>query len=455
MGRNMVRPAGFSLLLAAMAAPAAGQGFAIYNQSACSSARGGAVVAAPCPDASSIYFSPAALAFQPSTISLGATAVNNSGSFKYDNGGMTVDREAATPLVPQAYASFRFGPEGRLAAGIGVWAPFGLTLEWPETFEGRFLSWNTTVSGIYLQPTLAFQVVPGKFSIAAGPQVIFGGMEINQHLDAPVEVPQLALLGVPLGTDLASAKMNGTGTGYGFQVGAFWIASDRVSIAARYMNQVKVDLSGDATFEQVMHPDLVLTTPAGPVPFDVLIGSQGLFLPGGPLADQGVEASITFPAELVVGANLKLTPQLAIEGDYQWVRWSVFDTVAATFENGQELSLAMDYNDASVYRAGFTYSASPAFDLIGGFSYNKPAAPDQTVTPLLPDATRQIYGLGFVYSFGSLRAEAYYNYVNQEDRAGRVRSELPGVTDPMALNVGVYSNQASLFGLTLAYVFDH
>ncbi len=460
MGRTIGRPAATVLLLAAFAAPAAGQGFSVYNQSACSSARGGAVAAAPCPDASSIYFSPAALAFQPSTFSLGATVVHNSGAFTYDQSGQTVDRKAANPVVPQAYLSYRFGPEGRLAAGIGVWAPFGLTLKWPETFEGRFLSWNTSVTGIYVQPTLAWQIVPGKFSVAAGPQIVFGGMEINQHQDAyylgAPAYPFRPLPEIVPGTDIVSANMKGTGTGYGFQVGAFWMASDQLSFGARYMHQVKVDLSGDATFQPLNQDLLVTVAPGVRVPFGAVIANQApyLFAPGGPFSDQGVEATITFPAEAVVGVNLKVTPELALEGDFQWNRWSVFDTVTAKFESGTELELAMDYEDTQTYRAGFTYTAAQNLDLMGGFSYNGPAAPAQTVTPLLPDAARQIYGLGFVYSFGALRAEAYYNYVNQEDRAGRVRNPEPG-TNPLTLNIGTYSNQASLFGLTLAYVFGY
>ncbi len=61
---------------------------------------------------------------------------------------------------------------------------------------------------------------------------------------------------------------------------------------------------------------------------------------------------------------------------------------------------------------------------------------------------------------GSIQADVYYNYVNQADRRGRVRSDLPGPGEPTSpdaivdlLNVGVYGSTAHLVGLTLSYVF--
>ncbi len=47
------------------------QGSSVDQHSACMSARMGAGIASPCMDASAVYFSPAALAMQPSAIGWG------------------------------------------------------------------------------------------------------------------------------------------------------------------------------------------------------------------------------------------------------------------------------------------------------------------------------------------------------------------------------------------------
>lgn len=468
MGRRILRPGALIVSLAALAVlggpatPTAGQGSSIYNQSGCVSAKAGAAVAAPCLDASSVYYNPALLSLVPSSVSAGLTAVYNFGDFTYDTTGTVVEREGAVPIVPQAYASFRLGADRRLAAGIGVWAPYGLGIEWPESFEGRYISWKTALRGIYIQPTVAYQLIPGKLAIGGGVQVVSGGLEVNRMLDGPVENLTLASLGVPLGTDIATAVLAGSGIGVGGQVAAYYQVNERLAIGARYMLPVTVDLTGDADFEQVLHPEIIFALPpeqGGPTPLDDLLAPQ--FGSGGPLADQDAEASLTFPPQAVIGFQYHVTSGLALAGDYQWTGWSTFDEIVATFEGtAPDLTLGLDYEDTRTFRTGLTYALSAGFEARGGFIYNTAASPDHTVTPILPEAERQLYTVGFGYRMGSIQADLYYNFVNQADRRGRTRSDLPGPGEPTQpddiirlLNEGVYTTTAHLVGLTLSYVF--
>ncbi len=450
MGRYSLRPLAIAAMIAASASPAFAQGSSVYNQSACVSARGGATIAAPCMDASSVYYSPGALALMPSALSAGFSAIYNKGSYTYDTGEV-VEREAAVPIVPQAYISYRFGADQRWAGAFGVWAPYGLGIEWPEDFEGKYSSYKTQLRGIYLQPTISYQITP-RLGIGAGPQIVLGGIELNQTLDAPVANPSLAFL--PLGTDIAAATLEGSGTGLGGQIGIYFEASDRLAIGARYMHSVNLDLEGTADFTALSNPGILIPHPSlGTVPLDALLASQ--FQAGGAFEDQNVTANLEFPAQAVVGVRFGATPQLAIMADYQWTQWSSFDQIAGSFENeaSGDLTLQLDYNDAHTIRLGTEFAASPDLELRGGFVYNTAATPDKTVTPILPEAERQLYTLGIGYDLGMFRADAYYNYVNQADRRGRVRGELPGDYTIDDLNIGVYSSTAHLFGLTLSYVF--
>ncbi len=452
MGRFPLRPLGLAILVAGSAAPAFAQGSSVYNQSACVSARGGTSVAAPCEDASAVYYNPGALTFAPSAASAGFTAVYNTGSYVYDVTGVEVEREASMPIVPQAYVSYRFGTDSRWAGGLGVWAPYGLGIEWPTDFEGRYVSQKTQLRGIYIQPTLSYQLIPGKLGIGVGPQIVMGGIELNQTIDLPVANPDLSFL--PLGTDVATGKLEGSGTGYGAHIGIYLQASDRLAIGARYMHSVPVDLEGDADFTALSNPNVYIPVPGvGVVPLDVALAGQ--FADGGAFEDQGVTASLEFPAQAVVGVRFGATMQLALLADYQWTQWSSFDQIAGEFENAAAgaLTLPLNYKDAHTFRVGTQYAASPALDLRAGFVYNTAATPDETVTPILPEAERQLYTVGLGYDFGSLHADVHYNYINQADRRGRVRSALPGSYTIDDLNIGVYSTTAHLFGLTLSYIF--
>jgi long-chain fatty acid transport protein len=455
MGRTLLRPFGVAVALAAMAAPVVGQGSSVYTQSACVSAQGHTGVAAPCTDASGVFYNPAALAVMPSALSAGFTAVHNAGSFTYDGGLEVWNRETATPLVPHGYFSIRFGDEQRLAAGFGVWAPYGLGIEWPQEFEGRYISWKTQLRGLYFQPTLAYQLIPGRLSIGGGPQIVYGSLELNQDQDAAfVGIPGTPFtfgdLGVPVNTAFAAANIEGSGTGIGGHVGLHFQATDRLAIGLRYMHEVQVDLSGDAAFSQISNPQVMV--PLGPggsmVPLDAVLAPQ--FQPGGPLVDQSVEASLTFPAQAVVGLSFAATPQLDLAAEYQWTGWSSFDEISPDFETLEMSPLVLNYEDAHTFRFGGSYLASPEMALRAGFLFNTAATPDETVTPILPEAKRWLATVGLGYDFGTIRADLFYNFVNQDDRRGRVRSPGPGQSGEQ-LNIGMYESTAHLVGITLSY----
>jgi long-chain fatty acid transport protein len=461
MGRTLLRPFGVAVALAAISAPVVGQGSSVYTQGACVSAKGHTGVAAPCTDASGVYYNPAALAVMPSALSAGFTAVHNFGSFTYDTGprsGEVWDRETTTPLVPHGYFSIRFGDEQRLAAGFGVWAPYGLGIEWPQEFEGRYISWKTQLRGLYFQPTLAYQLIPGRLSIGGGPQLVHGSLELNQDQDAAfVGIPGTPFtfgdLGVPLNTAFAAATLEGSGTGIGGHVGLHFQATDRLAMGVRYMHEVKVDLSGDAAFSQIA-TGVNVTGPFGPegqtvtVPLDALLGPQ--FGTGGPLVDQSVEASLTFPAQAVVGLSFAATPQLDLAAEYQWTGWSSFDEINPDFETLEMPPLVLNYVDAHTFRFGGSYLASPTMAVRAGFLFNTAATPDETVTPILPEAKRWLATVGLGYDFGTIRADLFYNFVNQDDRRGRVRSPGPGQSGEQ-LNIGMYESTAHLVGITLSY----
>ena len=208
----------------------AAQGSNVMQHGACATAMVSAGVASPCSDGSAVLFNPAALAQQGSGISAGVTGINTQATFTYDYTGETIEQDATTTPVPFGYLNYRVSD--RLAAGFGVFAPYGLGIEWPLEFEGRYVTYDTSLRNIYLQPTLAYEVAPW-LSIGAGVDVILGSIELNQRLDLaeqfvpdpatgqPLMIPgtntpaRFANLGIPLGTDFADAKLAGDGVGVG------------------------------------------------------------------------------------------------------------------------------------------------------------------------------------------------------------------------------------------------
>ncbi len=461
MRRRLVLASAALVAATLASSPASGQGSAVMTHSSCATALGGAGVASPCDDGSAVLFSPAAIATQPGVVGAGLTAITSDGAFTYDYTGERIEREQATTPVPFGFATYRFGE--RLAAGIGVFAPYGLGLDWPDTFEGRYSSYDTALRNIYIQPTLAYRV-SDMLAVGAGVDYVRASIDINQRADlATTGVPgapagiTFGNLGVPLMTDFADIGLSGDGTGFGFNAGAV-LELSRFSLGVRYMSEVEIDYSGTAEFRQIQ-TGLIL--PNG-VPVDAAFQPQ--FLPDSALATQGIETTLTLPAQFVIGAAVRPIERLKLQVDYQWTEWSVFDEAGIDFENAtaQDQVLVLDYQNASTYRYGAEFAATDALALRAGFIYNTAAEKEFSVTPLLPEAERNYYSVGLGYRFNrALAIDVGYQLVDQSDRRGRVRGRAPGLdpSDPAdlatlrALNVGVYEAEASVLNATVSYRF--
>lgn len=470
--------AGVALATAGSAGPGWSQGSMVMTHSSCAVATGAAGVGSPCEDGSAVLFNPAGLVRHPSVVGLGASAIRSGGSFEYDNGGEIVEREASTSTVPFAYLNYNLRPN--LSAAIGLFAPYGLGIDWPESFEGRFVSYDTGLRNLYLQPTLS--VAAGeRLSFGAGLDVIFSSIEINQRLDlstTPLPTNPLAgqgrvatfgSVGIATGTDFADVNLSGTGTGLSFHVGALARITDQISIGARYLHSAAIDLDGDADFSQVLtnltlpagnplsQPGNSLGLPAGSaVVLDPVLGTS--FQAGQRLADQAISTNLELPAQLVVGVAVTPIPALTLLADYQFTGWESFDQATIDFEQEAtpDAELVLDYQNTSTWRFGARYDASPSVILRGGFIYNTAAEREFSVSPLLPEAERNYYSGGLGWRFGNeMQLDLGYQLVDQSDRRGRVRGRAPGMAQAEleALNVGVYSSTAHIFSATLSFQF--
>ena len=139
----MYRFLGVSLLVVVLGLAGAGtasaQGFGVYEQGACMMGRGGAGVADPCPDGSGIFFNPAALSLDAKVITFGGVIINPRGDFT-DTSNTSMKGTVSTLNnkyypVPNIYMSLPFAK--KYAFGVGVFAPYGLTTDWPEKSQGR------------------------------------------------------------------------------------------------------------------------------------------------------------------------------------------------------------------------------------------------------------------------------------------------------------------------------
>lgn len=444
------------VLGALTAGPVSAQGFGVYEQGACMMGRGGAGVADPCPDGSGIFFNPAALSVEAMQVTLGGALIGPRGNFTDTSGGALNGRVSTLNNhwypVPNIYLSMPFAK--KYAFGVGVFAPYGLTTDWPENSQGRFLGYKSVVQGVYIQPTFSAKL-SDKLSVGIGVDLTYLNVELRQRVDLSTQLltstgPTFAAVGIPANTDFADVQLKGNALHAGYHLGLLLRASDRLSFGIRYLSGQKVTISeGAITTTQIM-TGYKLPPSLGGSPIDALVAPQ--FASGGKLSNQSATTSVPLPAQLVAGVALKATPAVKLFFDYQYTNWKAFDVLPI---NGQYLksSILESYEDVHGFRAGTEIALGAKHVLRAGLNLHGPASPDQTVTPNLPEGSRREFSLGFGSQLSNrMRIDLGYMYLGQPDRAGRTtagKGAVPVVTD----NNGIFSFMAHLLGASVSLRF--
>src|SRR2546421_2590423 len=252
-------------------------------------------VAAPSPDGSPLFSNPAGVApWRGGPATIGVTLITCAGGFTDDISQRTSHLNDPLIVLPQVYVSYAATP--KLGIGVGLFAPYGLQTQWPQTFDGRFAGYKNIIRSVYIQPTVAYQVTPW-LSLGAGLDIVRGSVELNQRLDlAEAPVPATILpppagappyvfgqFGIAPGTDFADVHLEASKTTVTAHWGGIIKINDKLSIGGRYLMHAKFDYSGTATFLQVA-TNLI-------VPADIPV-APGLRIPAGCPIDALVSAPV-------------------------------------------------------------------------------------------------------------------------------------------------------------------
>ncbi len=438
------------------ARPALAQAYGLYEVGACEMGRGGAGVAEPCDDGSAMYFNPAGLALEKTpVVSAGVTGIAPRGSFVNDTTSLVSALKDRTFPSPHAYVAAPLGT--RLVVGAGFFVPYGLTTDWPDTAQGRFVGYVSSIRSYYVQPTVAYRVTD-RVMVGGGISITHTSLELRRRVDLatlPITGTSLTFgrLGVPRGTDFADVDLTGSGTDAGAHLGVLVKANDRVSVGARYLARQTVGVGNGRIASQQIATHLVLPVPlpglpAG-TPLDAIVASA--FASGAVLSSQTATTDIPLPDQFVAGVAVHPSDRLTLLGDYQYVHWTLFDTVTIANQFAPPTVLVESYRDTHGIRIGAEYALRRAV-LRAGFDGHTAAAPDQTVTPILPDAPRREYSFGVGLPFQNARLDLAYLYVDQQDRPGR--STDGGLAVPTtAVNDGSYTFHAHLLAGSIVVRF--
>lgn len=404
MKRTFLYIVGFVLALSFVVANAIAGGFQLNEHGARALAQGGAF-AARASDLSALYFNPAGLAFQSGTqLYFGSTLIAPRVSFF---GPDQLNTNQETKMVDQVffpinlYASYQVMDD--LNVAIGVSNPYGLGTEWPGDWSGKFISTKVNLETFFITPTVAYKV-NNKFSVGIGVNYVIGNVKIKRVVSDPFD-PH------------AKTSIEADANSWGFNVGALYKFSSQFSIGASYRSQVKLDATGTATFD----PNRSVY-PAG-----------------------DISSTLTLPATGFLGVCYKPMENLSLEADYQYTGWSSYKELAITFKKDNSTSVSpKNYEDTYMIRLGGEYTMGD-LQLRAGYYYDHTPVPTKYVEPLLPDANRNGFSVGFGYKLSErFNLDVAYLFLKADQRKA-VGTEVNFD--------GTYNNKAYLFGVNIGYTF--
>jgi len=358
---------------------------------------------------SSIFYNPGSLAFMENKIEfeLGASAILSTAAFQKagSNYQAVTENPVGTPFY--FYVAGKIGK--MFALGLGVYTPYGNSAKWESEWAGKYLIQDISLSAIFIQPTISFNI-GDKFGIGAGFVYTIGGVEINKAINYSGD---------------AGVNLKGNTSAMGYNLGIFFRPVENWSIGLNYRSRIDMEIEGgDATFTVPQSLEGTLPT------------------------NNKFDATLPLPANLDLGVAVQATDKLMIAIEFDWVFWSAYDSLSFKFEEAGELLDSQNprkYRDTFIPRIGIQYAFSEKFEIRGGAYYDTSPAHDDYFTPETVTLNTFAYTLGlswnptknigvdlsFLQTFG-LKSEKNY----QPDNFG-----------------GTYQTSAIIPGLGLSFKF--
>ena len=363
---------------------------------------------------SSIFFNPGAMShIGYSGVTIGGSALVSKIAYSApESGGVTArtDNPLGTPF--QVYGVYNINE--KFSAGLGVYTPFGSTVEWGNEWNGRFGLNQLKLQAIYVQPTVSYAITD-KLGIGVGLSYVIGSVNLQRSL--PVQNQDGTEGGIELDGNAESA--------IGFNAGIFFQPTEKFSIGVNYRSRVDLKVEGG----DVMFSNIPMAARAN--------------FPEG----ANFNAELPMPSTLSVGIGFKPNERLTLAADISHVGWDAYEKLRFDFSQnvaGSAFSEAgRNYENAFIYRIGGEYMATDALALRAGAYLDKTPVQDGYLTPETPDSDSRGLSAGIGYSVSeNFSIDASFLYINKKERtdAANLSGGVPGTYKSVAYIPGLGLN---------------
>jgi long-chain fatty acid transport protein len=335
--------------------------------------------------AESIFFNPASISFLDGKMnfSLGASGIIAETRFENKQYGIAENTDTPLGTPFNFYATYK--ANDWLAFGLGVYTPYGSSVEWEKDWSGSHLVNNIDLKAIYVQPTVAVKI-SDKLSVGGGPIYVNGSVTLNKNLNRSLSDTEGNRTNVTL-------DQKGV-TAWGYTLGVMLKPIEKLNIGFNYRSKIIMEVKGgDADFENV--PD---------------------FLPGD-FSDANFDAELPLPAEVTIGLSYEFCNKFLFAFDYNFTQWSEYEALVVEFNNDAPTSVnPRNYKDSETFRFGLQYEACDKLTLRTGIYFDESPVQDGYFAPETPRNDSVGYTAGLSYKVNSkLSIDASFLYLHFEE----------------------------------------
>ena len=260
-------------------------GFGLASQDGFATARGEAFVATA-DNPSAIYYNPAGITqLEGNNLRSGIYGIYLDPTYSPPNSGNTYHSSDNLAAAPQLFYTYT-PKDWPVSFGLGVYAPYGGSMSWPDSTGFRAVAMNGSLTYIRINPVVALKLAH-NFSIAAGLMVDYGNMDLEQGMIATPLPPNFF-------------RFKGDGWGAGYNLGVLWQPMEQISIGATFRSSTTITFAGQTDAEKLSQL---------------------------PLTYESAQADFTFPLTAVFGLSYRPTPKWNLEFDADYTDWSSFGTI--------------------------------------------------------------------------------------------------------------------------------
>jgi long-chain fatty acid transport protein len=356
-------------------------GLALPDQDAFATARGEAVVATA-DNPSAVVYNPAGITqLQGHNLRVGAYVLDYHTRFQTPansgNAGQVYDSKNNFAALPRFF--YTFTPTNLpLSFGLGIYAPFGGDMRWPQDTGFRDVALNAKLTYLTINPVVAWRILP-SLSIAAGPMFNYVELTTEQGLEAYYK------------TIANYYRFTGDGWSVGANAGVRWQPVNQLAFGVMFRSPASVTLQGRSEFEDQTF--------------------------GIPASHRTARMDLTFPLSVVSGVSWRPTPKWNLEFDASYTDWRSFgsttihQTPAPPFPlNHPNIPVTFDWQASWMYEFGVTRYFASGWHASTGYCFSENSVPNSHYTPYVADIDRHFFSAGTGWQGEHLSFDLAYQF---------------------------------------------